>query len=638
MADLNEGRLDLPRSPARFVAFGVAAAMLFTVLGGRLFQLQVLNGAVYSERAAAARTATVPIPAPRGLIFDRTGRAVAVNVPSWVVKARPADLPDDERDTVLRRLARLVKADRETLEHRYAAYHGSPYDLVPLTTVTRAAALLVGERAADLPGIVVEVEPERRYLDDKGRIDGNLLAHVVGYTGPISKTELAELADTGYLPDDPIGRDGVESSFERELRGAYGSELVERDASGRTLKVLDTLRDPVPGKNLMLTIDARTQRLATQALRWGMKAVGVEEGVTIVMNPQTGEILAMVSLPAYDNNDFATGISAKDYRAYLTDPGKPLRNHAIADTYPPGSTFKLVTALGALERGVTQPDQRWPTYGCYQIPGAPKGQCLFDWNRQGFGPLDVVDAFAVSSDTFFYQMAVKLGIDRLGDAAAELGFGKQTGVRLPGEAEGIVASTEWARRNGRPNLFTGELAQAGIGQNVIAVTPLQLLNAYCALANGGDLMRPMIVRGETNDAGKLVKRYDPEVLGELTASAADQRVMRLAAREVITSGHAYNIRDLKLPGALSGKTGTAEFGELTKKKTLPFHSWFVAYLPSRPGATDADLAVLTFSYSATVPGNVSTEVVKYFLQKYYDLDQDLRLDPETFALVARTQN
>ena len=335
------------------------------------------------------------------------------------------------------------------MQRRYDAFKGSPYDLVPLTTVGRDAALLVGERSADFPGIVVEVDAQRRYLDEKGKTDGSLLAHAVGYTGPISETELADLADEGYLPDDPIGRDGVEASYETELRGTYGSQLVERDASGRTTKVIDTLREPTAGKNMMLTIDARTQRLATDALEWGMKAVGVQEGVTIVMNPQTGEILAMVSLPAYDNNKFATGISAKDYQAYLTQAGKPLRNHAIADTYPPGSTFKLVTALGALESGTTTPTRKWPTYGCYQIPGAPKGQCLFDWNHAGFGPLDVTDAFAVSSDTFFYQMAIKQGIDQLGDAAASLGFGKATGVRLPGEADGIVASTEWARRNGR---------------------------------------------------------------------------------------------------------------------------------------------------------------------------------------------
>jgi penicillin-binding protein 2 len=638
MADLNEGRIDLHRSPARFVAFGVATALLFTMLGGRLFQLQILNGELYAQRAAATRTAEVPIPAPRGLVFDRQGRPLVVNVPSWLVSVRPADLPKDQRPIVLARLAELTGEDGVSLGATLDAYKGSPYDPVPLTHVSRDVALLVGERSEQLPGVAVRVDPVRQYLDEKGKVDGPLLSHVLGYTGPISKDELARLAQDGYLPDDPIGRDGIEASYEDELRGTYGSQLVERDASGRTTKVIQTLTQPTPGTNLMLSIDAETQRMATDALTWGMKAVGVQEGVTIVMNPQTGEILAMVSLPAYDNNKFAQGISAKDYQAYLTQAGKPLRNHAIADTYPPGSTFKLVTGLGALENGVTTPTRKWPTYGCYQIPGAPDGQCLFDWNRAGFGPLDVSDAFAKSSDTFFYQMAIKLGVDGLGDWAGKFGFGARTGIRLPGEADGIVASTEWARRQGRPNLYTGELAQAGIGQNVVAVTPLQLLNAYAALANGGKVMRPTVVHGETDASGKLIKTYAPEQVGTLGASPKDMQVMRLAAREVITSGHAYNISKLKLPGALSGKTGTAEFGEVTKNKTLPFHSWFVAYVPSKAGATDAQLAVVTFAYSATVPGNVSTEVVKYFLQKYYHLDQDLRLDPETFALVGRSQN
>jgi penicillin-binding protein 2 len=341
----------------------------------------------------------------------------------------------------------------------------------------------------------------------------------------------------------------------------------------------------------------------------------------------------MVSLPTYDNNDFAGGISAEDFGVYLSDPDRPLRNHAISDIYPPGSTYKLVTGIAALEEGVTTAAQKWPTYGCYQIPGAPAGECLFDWNRQGFGPLDMVDAFAKSSDTYFYQMAIKTGIDPLAEWAHELGFGARSGIRLPAEEPGIIASTEWARGQGRSGVFTGEVAQAGIGQNVIAVTPLQVLNAYAAVANGGHLMRPMIVRGETDANGELIRPYEPEVIHDIDADPATLQTMRIGAREVITSGHAYNIRDLDLPGALSGKTGTAEFGELTEEGTLPFHSWFVAYLPSAPGATDADLAIVSFNYSAVVPGNVSAEVVKYFLQLSFGLDQDLRLDPNDFSLV-----
>ncbi len=634
MADLNDGRLDLRRSRPRFIAFGVAAALLFVALSGRLFQLQVVSGEEYASRAAADRTAEVPILAPRGLIFDRAGRPIAVNTPSWTVNVRPADLPDEARFRVLARVADLTDTPMSALRDRLEAFQGSPFELVPIVRgVERDAALIIGEEAASLPGIVVEVEPIRSYLDETGGVDGTLLSHVVGYTGPISRDELIELADAGYLRNDTIGKAGVEASFETELRGTYGAKLVERDASGREVRVVRTIREPVPGRNLMLTIDAETQRLATQALTWGMEVAGVSQGVTVVMNPQTGEILAMVSLPAYDNNDFAGGISADDFAVYLADPDRPLRNHAISDIYPPGSTYKLVTGIAAMEEGVTTPGRQWPTYGCYQIPGAPAGECLYDWNRQGFGPLDMIAAFAKSSDTFFYQMAIHTGIDPLAEWAHELGFGARSGIRLPGEEPGIIASTEWARQQGRAGVFTGEVAQAGIGQNVIAVTPLQVLNAYAAVANGGDLMRPMIVRGETDENGELVAAYEPEVIHTIDADPETLQTMRIGAREVITSGHAYNIRDLDLPGALSGKTGTAEFGELTEEGTLPFHSWFVAYLPSAPGATDAELAIVSFNYSAVVPGNVSAEVVKYFLQLYYDLDQDLRLDPNDFSLV-----
>ncbi len=212
----------------------------------------------------------------------------------------------------------------------------------------------------------------------------------------------------------------------------------------------------------------------------------------------------------------------------------------------------------------------------------------------------------------------------LGGWAEELGFGAKSGIRLPTEAAGTVISKAWAQAQGRQDVFTGELAQAGIGQNAIAVTPLQLLNAYAAVANGGHLMRPMIVRGETDADGNLVQAYAPEVIRELAASQADLQTMRIGAREVITTGHATNIGALRVPGALSGKTGTAEFGTPTSQGVLPFHSWFVAYLPSKAGATDADLAIVTFTYSAVVRGNVSLEVIKYFFQQYFNLDQDLR--------------
>jgi len=626
---------DLPRSGRRFVAFGVIGMFLFTVLAGRLFQLQVIEGRARAEQAEAARAVAVAIPSQRGAVFDREGRPLVINVPTWTVAVRPADLPAARTAVVLRRVAELVQLPVSEITARLDVFAGSPFDLVPLATdIDRGAALLLAEQSESLPGIELQVEPRREYLNELGEPDGALLSHILGYTGPINAEELDRMSDAGYLHDDPIGRTGIEAAFEAELRGEYGSARWERDASGRLVKVVEETQEPVAGRNLVLTIDARLQRMATESLLWGMREANVSQGVTIVMNPQTGEILAMVSLPAYDNNAFAGGIADETYEAYLADPNLPLRNHGISDIYPPGSTFKLVTGLAALQEGVTTAGRRWQTYGCYQIPGAPAGECLSDWNRRGFGPLNMVEAFAISSDTFFYQMAVQLGVDRLAKWAYELGFGSLTGIDLPNEAAGIIASTEWAHSQGRTGVYTGELAQAGIGQNVIAVTPLQLLNAYAALANGGHLMRPQIVLGEADANGELVGRYEPEVLHEVAADPANLQLMRIGAREVITTGHAYNISDLRLPGTLSGKTGTAEFGLPDAEGVLPFHSWFVAWLPSTPGATDSPLAVITFTYRATVIGNVSTEVVKYFLQQYFQLDQDLRLDPVTLRMLS----
>lgn len=613
----------------------MTSALLLGTLVARLAQLQVVEAGTYIERVAEARTVELPIPASRGLIFDREGRPLAINAPAWTLTIRPADLPTEARERTFALLADLTGADAVAMRERLEAYRGSPLDRVPVARgLTREAALLVAERAGELAGVAIEVGSVRRYLDDAGVADGGFLAHVLGYPGRIGPEELEALSDAGYLHDDVIGRAGVEAKFEEALRGEYGEEIAERDASGNIGDVVEVARAPRPGTNLVLTIDARMQRHATEALTWGMDVAGVSQGVTVVMNPQTGEILAMVSLPTYDANAFASGISSAAFEAYLIDPSLPLRNHAISDIYPPGSTYKLATALAALQEGVTTAERQWPTYGCFQIPGAAPGECLRDWNGEGFGSIDLVQAFAHSSDTFFYQLAIETGIDPMARWAEELGFGQPTGIALPGEAGGIVPSSAWARAEGRDPIYTGEVAQAGIGQSMVAVTPLQVLNAYAAVANGGRRMEPMIVRGEADASGALVRAYEPRVVRQLAVDPAALHTMRLAAREVITSGHAYNIRDLALPGALSGKTGTAEFGVAGADGSLPFHSWFVAFLPSQAGATDAELAIVTFTYAAVVPGNVSAEVVKYFLQLHYGLEQDLRLDPNDFTLVA----
>jgi penicillin-binding protein 2 len=346
--------------------------------------------------------------------------------------------------------------------------------------------------------------------------------------------------------------------------------------------------------------------------------------VIIVANPQTGEILAMVSLPTYDNNMFARGITSAEYKALIDNPNHPLVNYAISEQYPPGSTYKLVTASGALMDGLITPTQQLETAAYLEI-GPYR---YYDWNRRGFGPLNVTQAFAISSDTFFYQAADMLGIDRLAYWADQWGFGKRTGIDLPAEAKGIIPTNDWKEATFGQEIFPGEVYHAGIGQGYDAVTPLQLLNAYCALANGGTLYKPQIVRRILAPDGTVVQDFQPEVLSTVGVDPDVLRTMRLAAREVVTTRHSGNLVDLPL--VVAGKTGTAEFGTRDGEGRLPFHSWFVAFVPNftadqagDPAATDSELAIVAFAYDAVVKANAATEMVKYFLQEHYDLGVDL---------------
>ncbi len=410
-------------------------------------------------------------------------------------------------------------------------------------------ARIIVEESTGLPGVQVNVEERREYEY------GPLVSHVMGYTGAVTADELAQLnGDGAYLNDDQIGKTGVEATFEDVLRGTYGQQEVEQDALGRVLRTVAVTQQPQAGNSLELTIDVEIQRQAEEALAWATKIVDLQRGVVIVMNPQTGEILAMVSNPTYDDNDFATGISNDEYQALIDDPNRPLVNFGISEQYPPGSTFKLVTGSGALEDGVITPTSLVETAGYLQIGS----YTYYDWNRQGFGPLDIYGGFAHSSDTFFYQLAGDLGIDRLGYWANQWGYGARTGIDLPAEARGIVPTNEWKENLFNQPIYPGEVYQAGIGQGYDAATPLQVLNSYNALANGGSLLKPQIVRRVLAPDGTVVQDFQPELIHKVDVDPNTLLTMRLAAREVVTSRHTFNLVDL--PIVVSGKTGTAEFG------------------------------------------------------------------------------
>src|SRR6476660_7391006 len=352
-----DGRQEYSRPSGRFLIFALATILAVGGLTTRLFYLQIVNGGQFATLSEGNRTAVEAIPSARGLIYDRKGVALVTNVPTFAVKIRPVDLPEERRDDV----------------------------------VARLAARLIAEAGDALPGVEVVVEARRQYPE------GPLVSQLLGYTGPVGPDQLADLKAKGYLPDDLLGKSGIEAEYETQLRGAYGSKTVEKDAAGRKIQDLQTASQAVSGDSLTLTIDTHEQLLAQKALQWGMRAAGLKRGVVIVENPQTGEILAMVSLPTYDDNAFARGISNKAYAKLLADPNKPLLNHAVQAHYPPGSTYKLVTGTGALTDHKISPTTRVTTKP-YLLLGKTK---FWEWNHRGWGPITIHEGFAHSSDTFF---------------------------------------------------------------------------------------------------------------------------------------------------------------------------------------------------------------------------------------------
>jgi penicillin-binding protein 2 len=616
---------DMRRLTPRLLAFGIAIIVAVSGLGIRLFQLQLAQAPGVEIRTAVGQMTTRPMPVARGLMYDRRGRLLVENVPTFVLRIIPAELPFELRPEVAERLARLIDQPARRIIERLDAHVGSQFEPVRIADIETETARVVSEDPEAFPGVRIDLEARRKYPQ------GALLAHVLGWTGRISGPEYERLRDQDYWPEDLIGKAGLEATYEDVLRGTYGLEEVELDAQGRELHAPRVLKEPVAGDSLELTIDTKTQENAEKALRWAMDAVGIDHGVVMAMNPQNGEILAMVSLPSYDNNAFAQGISNAEYRQLLRDPARPMLNGAIAEQNPPGSTYKLVAGSGALQDGKITPDTTIRTEPFIEI-GRWK---YWDWNKEGFGSINIYGGFAHSSDTFFYRLAGMLGIDRLAYWAHQWGFGKPTGIDLPGEVSGIVPTNDWKRRTLNEQFYTGEVYQAGIGQGYNMSSAIQVLNAYAALANGGTLYKPQLVRRVLDPEGEVVERVQPEVIRQLDIDKSVLRTMRVAARRVVTVRHTYNLVDL--PIVVAGKSGTAEFGIRDKQGRLPFSNWFVAFVPKEARKTasdpegleairreDADLVVLAYAHDTRTAGNAATEIVKYFLQLHYGLSVDLR--------------
>ena len=588
--------------PRRFIAMGLAMLLVFTTLTARLYDLQITSGDHYRSLAEQNRVLRLPVAAERGSITDRNGYVLARNIPGFAVSVLPIDLPRAQEPLLASQLGAIVGRDPGELTKIIDQQRiRNPYEPVKVSgkPVSRDIALVLSERSELFPSVSVEAESIRSY------VDATLYSPVMGYVGALTEDELAALKDQGYLPTDIIGRTGLELEYENYLRGQYGWREIERDAAQREIKTL-AYSAPVTGNNVVLTIDDKLQKLLDAELRKGVEEDRFTQAVGIAMNPQNGEILAMVSIPGYDNNWFVQGITPEQMASLNADDRHPLVNKAVGEFYPPGSTFKMVTGLSALTAGTAS---RSTVVNVSALSISVSGTSFFDWRVHG--PLSFVDGFAHSSDIYFYTLAggspmgpnvVPVGPDNIAKYARMLGFGARTGIDLPGEARGIMPDPAWKLSTFDEPWSIGNTYQEAIGQGYVAVTPMQLLNAYAAVANGGALYTPHLLKQVVDTTGKLVYTQGPIVTRKLDMKPEDLAMIREGARKVVTSNHAP-MPNAKLP--IAGKTGTAEFGVSAGKDSagrnkLGFHNWFVSFVPQQDNTDpSAQIAMAIFTFDSS---------------------------------------
>jgi len=588
--------------PRRFAGVALALVALMVVLTARLYDLQIVNGARYRALAEHNRILRIPVPADRGFILDRSGHVLARNLPGFGVGVIPIDVPVSQETELAVRLAPILGREAESVRAAIALQRKrNPFEpvRVSLKPVSRDIALLLAERAELYPG--VRVDPESLRIYD----DGALYAPLLGYIGPITEEELGAKRSAGYLTDDDIGRTGLERVYESYLRGTYGWREIERDAAQREVKTL-ALVPSRAGGNVQLTIDDRLQKLIAAELDRGVRADAFTQGVGVAIDPRNGEILAMVSTPSYDNNLFVRGITAPELSAILGDNRRVLVNKAVGDIFPPGSTFKLVPGVAALNEGTATRNTVVNVTSNVMQVGAYR---FFDWTVHG--PVDFVNGFAHSSDIYFYTLAGgnpsmpqhrPVGPEALAKYGRMLGFGAPTGIDLPGEAAGIMPDPVWKEDLFDEPWTIGNTYQMAIGQGFVAVTPLQLLNAYAAIANGGTLYRPHLLRRVLDPGGATTVTKEPEIIRKLDITDDHLRLMREASRRVVTVGHAV-IPNPKLP--IAGKTGTAEFGpsqgqDSAGRNLLGFHNWFVSFVPKQDNTDPtAEIAMVVFTFDSS---------------------------------------
>jgi len=607
------------RTMLRLLAFiGVLAFALISI-DVRLADVQLVQGESFARQARANPIQVIPVAAPRGLTVDKRGTVLVRSRPSFVCALIPSEVTDI--DKTLATLSDVLKIPVEKLRRRLLHHHGKNYDdfeqvktyepygpVLLATDLTPVQTARLAETQSDLRGVDMEEQPVRDYPYKKTG------SHLFGYVGVIDEDEYNARKRRGYSPNDVTGKDGLENKYDEKLHGRAGGQQVEVNASGALVRRLKPL-DPIPGNTLVTTLDWRLQKiveknLRAQLLKWG-KARGGQRlaGAVVVLDPNNGGVLALASMPEFDPNEFATPIDEKKYGALLRDTLNPLYDRAIGAASPTGSAFKMVTGTAAISSGAILPHQVLYDSGswyCY-------GTTFVDIAAGGIGSVGFERALAASSDGYFYQLGWRLGNDRLRYYATQYGIGSKLGIDLPGEYPGNWPTEQWVQATfGKGyHLEKSDACQLAIGQGSMQATPLQIANVAATVANGGTLYRPHIVSEIRSPRGKVIQRFNNEIIRKVAITKEAIKEVQVGMSQVTKPwGTAYG---LEIPGfAFSGKTGTAE----TEGGHGPNTTWFVAWAPSdHPKIAMAVYMEKTGGYGASVAAPIAQHVIAEYFGK-----------------------
>lgn len=567
----------------------IGAVILFFlfILIGRVAWLQVVKGDYYYSLAEGNRIRIERIEPKRGIIYDRNSNVLARNTANWLLYFIPIDFPKDKKvkDEIILKLSEILNSGREPMISEAGEAFFTPeyledilakvkigslesyQPLFVLDNIPYEKAMLLYLELDNMPGV---------FLSNKTRREYNLyslsLSHLLGYTGKINAQELSIFGDE-YSPIDYIGKNGIEYFWENELKGENGKKYIEVDALGKEKKIISQSQ-ATDGHNLVLSLDLPLQKKLEESLLAHLKKLNLNKASAIVMDPNSGEILAMVSFPVYNNNIFARGITAAEYNQILAQPDDPLFNRSVSGEYPSGSIIKSVMAAAGLQARIISENTSFNSVGGIKI-----GQWFFpDWKAGGHGATSVRKAIAESVNTFFYYLGggyedfVGLGVDKIVRYFKLFGLGTQTGVDLPGEASGFVPTKEWKEKVKGESWYIGDTYHMSIGQGDVLVTPLQVANYTAAFANGGKLYRPHFIKAVLSGSDRIIKTGEPEIIREDFIDNYNMQVVRQGMRQTVVSGSARSLGSL--PVAVAGKTGTAQWS--TKKAP---HAWFTGFAP-----------------------------------------------------------